>query len=75
MHSQSLLSSACAHAVVCMQMVAAARPDMQRSRMASGQNSMAGSMLLRAATMGTGQCLNAETFLPEGAALGTSLLH
>ena len=49
-----------------MQMVAAARPDMQRSRMASGQSSMAGSMLLRAATMGPGHCLNAEAFLAEG---------
>ena len=27
---------------------------------------MAGSMLLRAATMGPGQCLNAEAFLPDG---------
>jgi len=53
-------------AVVCMQMVASARPDMQRSRMAGGQTSMAGSMLLRAATMGPGQCLNAEAFLPDG---------
>ena len=55
-----------AHAVVCMQMVASARPDMQRSRMAGGNASMAGSMLLRAATMGPGQCLNAEAFLPDG---------
>lgn len=27
---------------------------------------MAGSMLLRAATLGPGQCLNAEAFLPDG---------
>ena len=55
-------------AVVCMQMVASVRPDMQRSRMTSGHNSMAGSMLLRAATMGPGQCLNPEVFPPEGEA-------
>ena len=68
-------SAACVRAVVCMQMVASARPDLQRSRMASGQSSMAGSMLRRAATMGPGQCLNAEAFLPEGKSAVTRLVR
>ena len=71
--SHDVLSNVCAGAVVCMQMVASARPDMQRSRMTTGHNSMAGSMLLRAATMGPGQYLNAEAFPSEGEARWHSL--
>ena len=56
-------------AVVCTQAVAATRMEsLQRSRMGSGQASVAGSMLLRAATMGPGQCLSAESFLGDGRA-------
>ena len=56
-----------AGAVVCTQAVAATRMEsLQRSRMGSGQGSVAGSMLLRAATMGPGQCLSAESFLGDG---------
>ena len=47
--------------------VAAMRMEgLQRSRMGSGQASAAGSMLLRAAAMGPGQCLSAEFFLGDG---------
>ena len=60
---------ACTGAVVCTQAVAATRLEsLQRSRMGSGQDSVAGSMLLRAATMGPGQCLGAESFLGNGKA-------
>ena len=56
-------------AVVCTQAVVATRMEsLQRSRMGSGQASVAGSMLLRAATMGPGQCLSAESFLGDGRA-------
>ena len=63
------LKIACVGAVVCTQAVAATRMEsLQRSRMGSGQASVAGSMLLRAATMGPGQCLSAESFLGDGRA-------
>ena len=43
--------------------------SLQRSHMSSGQASEVGSMLLRAAAMGLGQRLSAESFLGHGRAL------
>ena len=49
--------------------------SLSRSRMGSGQASVAGSML-RAAAMGPGQCLSAESFLATvGGALQDTARH
>ena len=47
--------------------------SLQRSRMGSEQASVAGSMLLRAATMAPGQWLSAESFLAMVGALCRTL--